>query len=162
MSPDIICIVETWLSPDISDSEVSLPHNLCFRYDRDRHGGSVAVYVKSSLSASVLPSPVNLELILLSIKFNQYHFTLSNFYHPPNRNQDLDVLIEFFSSLDLNLFHNFFLVGDFNIDFNKSSNSRLKLLDFSESLGLHQIISEPTHFAHSGSPSTIDLIFAPI
>ena len=70
LSPDIICIVETWLSPDISDSEVSLPHNLCFWYNRDRHGGSVAVYVKSSLSASVLPSPVNLELILLSIKFS--------------------------------------------------------------------------------------------
>ena len=40
-SPDLICIVETWLSPDISNPEISLAgYQLC-RLDRDRHGGGV-------------------------------------------------------------------------------------------------------------------------
>ena len=40
-SPDIICVVETWLSNSISDYEIILPGYQCVRCDRDRHGGGV-------------------------------------------------------------------------------------------------------------------------
>ena len=46
-SPDIICIVETWLSNSISDNEIVLPGYQCVRCDRDRHGGGVLMYIKS-------------------------------------------------------------------------------------------------------------------
>ena len=59
-SPDIICVVETWLSPEISDSEVSIPNYLLFRLDRSRHGAGIAVFIKSTLSVSPLPFAPNL------------------------------------------------------------------------------------------------------
>ena len=37
--PHIVCIVETWLSSDISDSDQ------LFRLDRNRHGGGMGMYV---------------------------------------------------------------------------------------------------------------------
>ena len=35
------------------------------------------------------------------------------------------------------------------------------LLDFTNSIGLSQIVKEPTHYSHSGIPSIIDRIFVP-
>ena len=36
---DVICVVETWLSAEILDAEISLCGYQCFRRDRNRHGG---------------------------------------------------------------------------------------------------------------------------
>ena len=43
-SPDIICVVETWLSNSLSDYEIVLPGYQYVRCDRDRHGGGVLMY----------------------------------------------------------------------------------------------------------------------
>ena len=43
-NPDIVCLVETWLSADILDTEVSIPNYSILRLDRNRHGGGVALY----------------------------------------------------------------------------------------------------------------------
>lgn len=48
--PDIVCLVETWLSVDILDSEVFIPNYSVVRLDRNRHGGGVLVYVHSSIT----------------------------------------------------------------------------------------------------------------
>ena len=37
-NPDIVCITETWLSPEIGDLEVTIPDYSCIRLDRNRHG----------------------------------------------------------------------------------------------------------------------------
>ena len=56
-SPDLICIVETWLSPDISNPEISLAgYQLCC-LDRDRHDGGVLIYIKDILKFFLLPTP---------------------------------------------------------------------------------------------------------
>ena len=52
--PDIICVVETWLSSDISDSELEITNYQIFRRDRDRHGGGVLMYVHSSFAVNHL------------------------------------------------------------------------------------------------------------
>ena len=45
-SPDIVCIVETWLDDTILDSEIAIQgYHLC-RLDRSRHGGGVLIYVR--------------------------------------------------------------------------------------------------------------------
>ena len=45
-SPDLICIVESWLSDDIPNAEISLiGYHLC-RLDKNRHGGGVVVYTR--------------------------------------------------------------------------------------------------------------------
>ena len=47
--PHIICLTETWLSSDISDSEVSISGYNLYRADRDRHGGGILMYIDSRL-----------------------------------------------------------------------------------------------------------------
>ena len=36
-----------------------------------------------------------------------------------------------------------------------------KLLDFTNSIGLSQVVKEPTHYSYSRTPSIVDLIFVP-
>ena len=55
--PHIICIVETWLSSEITECEISIPSFQLFRCDRNRHGGGVLAYVSNMFSVTVLPSP---------------------------------------------------------------------------------------------------------
>ena len=43
--PHIVCIVETWLSSDISDVELFLTGYQLFRFDRNQHGGGILMYV---------------------------------------------------------------------------------------------------------------------
>ena len=40
-NPDLICIVEAWLSADITVAEVDISGYIPCRRDRDRHGGGV-------------------------------------------------------------------------------------------------------------------------
>ena len=37
----VICVVETWLSAEILDAEISIQGYQCFKRDRNRHGGGV-------------------------------------------------------------------------------------------------------------------------
>ena len=53
-SPDIICIVESWLSSEIENNEITIDNYQLVRHDRNRHGGGVLMYVKSCLSVNVL------------------------------------------------------------------------------------------------------------
>ena len=113
------------------------------------------------LSFKVIPSPLNLDLILLSISISNYSHTLGSFYWPPNDNGSLDILTNFLTSLSHDCMKNFFLTGDFNINFMSPSPLLTKLLNFTNSIGLSQVVKEPTHYSHLGTPSIIDLIFVP-
>ena len=89
-NPDIVCIVETWLSDDILDNEISFPGFHVYRFDRNRHGGGVALYIRNHVSAKVLPiqlsNVVNHELEILTVSLYHLSFKagLSVFYCPPN------------------------------------------------------------------------------
>ena len=50
----VVCIVETWLGEEITDSEISLPDYQLYRLDRNRHGGGVLMYVHKSFLCKVL------------------------------------------------------------------------------------------------------------
>ena len=54
---DVICITETWLSPEVPDSVYQMPDFLIFRRDRlDRMGGGVMFYVRPCLNPrSIVP-----------------------------------------------------------------------------------------------------------
>ena len=97
-SPDIICIVESWLSSEISNLEISLPNFLYFRLVRNCHGGGIVVFVKLHLSVSPLPLPLNnLEFLPLQITCHHLSFTLGTFYCPPNLDGDLNLLVDVLS-----------------------------------------------------------------
>ena len=66
--PGIVCIVESWLSEDIEDSELKIPDYQVLRLDRNRHGGGILIFVHNSLTYNVISKgPSNLELMLISV-----------------------------------------------------------------------------------------------
>ena len=67
------------------------------------------------------------------------------------------------SNLSSSILSNLILVGDFNVNYTSSSTSPLflELKSLAESYSLSQVISDPTHFSHAGTPSIIDLAFIP-
>ena len=160
-SPDIICIVESWLSSDICDSELSLPGFSLFRRDRNRHGGGILVYVKSTLSPSIISynSSSPIELLLISVKPKHSSFTLAVFYRPPSSPNALNTLQTALESLPHSTLLNLVLLGDFNVDYTSPSPALNQILALSDLFSLDQIVSHPTHFSPSGSPSLIDLVF---
>ena len=84
-NPDIICIVETWLSSEISDNELAIDNYQIFRLNRDCHGGGVIMYVHSSLCPKILSAgPNNLELLIISIspQNSSCKVCVSLFYQP--------------------------------------------------------------------------------
>ena len=86
--PDIVCIVETWLDDRVSDSELSLDNYQLFRFDRNRHGGGVAIYVCNFLSCNIIVQggPHRLEFLSLSISSPSFvnKFCICLFYRPPS------------------------------------------------------------------------------
>ena len=63
--PQLVCIVETWLSTDIIDNEIYLCDYQIQRLDRNRHGGGILMYTHCSLSYKILlqGGPHNLEFL---------------------------------------------------------------------------------------------------
>ena len=67
-NPGIVCVVETWLSSDMGDSELSIPNYQVIRLDHNRHGGGVLMYVHNCLSYKVIvKGPATLEFLVLSV-----------------------------------------------------------------------------------------------
>lgn len=52
--PTAVCVVETWLSEDIADAEISLFNYSVIRLDRYRRGGGIAIYVGSNIEVETL------------------------------------------------------------------------------------------------------------
>ena len=82
--PLVICIVESWLSHDISDDELNINGYQIHRLDRNRHGGGVLVYTHMSLLYKYLPAGHSeLELISISPHSPGNH-CISVLYRPPS------------------------------------------------------------------------------
>ena len=146
-SPDVVCIVETWLDDTISNSEIFIQgYSLC-RLDRSRHGGGVLFFVKSMFTYSLLfKGTPDFECLIMSVKCSVGtsgpDFTVALFYRPPNSSHALlDTLFTilcncFLSSCKV------FLVGDFNIDYLVPTTPLYhKLLSIVSSFNLTQVVS---------------------
>ena len=51
-----VCVVETWLSEEISDAEISIPDYSVIRLDRNRHGDGIAIHVRNNNTQLYSPS----------------------------------------------------------------------------------------------------------
>ena len=112
-------IVESWLSENIDDNEISIDNYHITRLDRSRHGGGVLAYVHNSLTCEILlKGPNDLELIALLV--SSVHTTAKHciLYRPPSSP------VSFFDNLCTTLHHlspprfsNFVLIGDLNVKF---------------------------------------------
>jgi len=125
LQPTIICVVETWLSDQVTDPEISIEGYITHRLDRNRHGGGVIVYIDSCVSAELLMvGPSNLEFLSISVTspYSTHKHCISVFYRPPSSSPAIfDNVFTVIQQLNLSSFSSFVLIGDFNIDFYNSS-----------------------------------------
>ena len=62
--PTAVYVVETWLSEDISDAEISISDHSIISLDRNRHGGGIGIYVQNNVMVNTpLYSPSGLEFL---------------------------------------------------------------------------------------------------
>ena len=118
----------------------------------------------SSLSPLLVSLPSNSsELLLSSITHRKHRLFIGTFYRPPSSTMAISSLLSLLSNLSSSILSNLILVGDFNVNYVSSSSSPffLELKSFADSYSLSQVISDPTHFSHAGTPSIIDLAFIP-
>ena len=160
-NPHVVCITETWLDSTIMDSELYIPDFDIVRLDRNRHGGGVIIYFRSTFICNLLfMGDVNFECIVVSLRVDFCNFYVCLLYRPPSEQQVLDTLFSTLCTLNSNVFSNFYLVGDFNIDVSNHNHPLFsKLFCITSSFLLYQVVKSFTHFNQSGNHSIIDLAF---
>jgi len=162
--PSVICVVETWLSEEVSDQEISLSDYQVTRLDRNRHGGGIVIYVHNAISVGVLLSgPNELEFLAVSLcspNSTRKHCIALLYRSPSCPVSFFDNFCNALHFLNPSRFTNFTLIGDFNIDFCNSSHPYFhKLLAITQLFSLSQVVNSPTHFNSNGNHTLIDLIF---
>ncbi len=159
--PDVIVVTETWLKPDISNSEY-MPNNSNFSvYRKDRPGktvgGGVLIAVRNSLvSECVDELDSDCEIVWVKLKLiDSKDLYVGAFYRPPS-NKETD-LCELEKSIKRLQSTNSIvcLCGDFNlpgiswetdsaITGSKNIDLSNKLLEIKDDAGLTQMIDTPT------------------
>jgi len=147
--PDVVCITESWLCPEIQESEVSLPGYQQLRLDRGRHGGGVIMYISYKFTVKRLPSHPLIELLTITLHSGNYKSCLSLFYRHPCSSMDvLFALQSYLESCNVSQFTSFVLLGDFNINVLDVSHPLCSFLcNFSSLFGLSQVVESPTHIS---------------
>ena len=69
----VLSLNETLLDYSFDDSELMLNGFSIFRYDRDRHGGGVCLYVKDSLSPTLIKNIRNISSESIWVRITSYH-----------------------------------------------------------------------------------------
>ena len=161
-SPDVICIVETWLSSDVSDNELVISDYQILRRDRDRHGGGVMMYVHSSLAVHSHACVIDAELLIVSVSLSKFSpkFCIALYYRPPSAGVDsFDCLSRNLYNLHPSSFSKFILVGDFNVNF-LCAHSHL-YTNLMYSLSPFKVVESGTR-ANQHNVSLLDLIFVSV
>lgn len=162
---DVLAINESKLDDSIKNCELYIPGYEITRRDRNRNGGGVCFYIKTSINF-VIRRDLNLndlENLCLEIqKPCSKPFLVVTWYRPPCASAELfshyqyETLVGKLDSLDLE----YYLMGDLNCNMASAhfdTNTRL-LCEISDTYGLQQLITEPTRITESSS-SLIDVIF---
>ena len=160
----IVGISETWLTSQVLDACLSIPHYVLIRKDVAgniaKHG--VCLYVKKNLNFVEIVNNVPNTLIVFLPEFSLYFVSI---YRPPSYTDiENDVLLSFL--LEFCLGKNVLLVGDFNLPtirwnedlvYQGLSPNDLKFYNCFNALGLTQWVQEPTYFS---SGNILDLILS--
>ena len=170
---DLIVIVETQIDSTVDEDRLSLDG---YMFLKDKHPqnvkiGGVGLYVRDSLPSKNRSDLVTLpECIVREIHLNRKKYFSVVVYRSPSQNHsEFENFMTNFELL-LSKMHaenpfSVIITGDFNCHSsqwweNDIENNEGKLFEIMTSdLGLHQLISEPTHLMNE-SKSCIDLIFS--
>ena len=168
--PDIILGNETWLTPEIKNSEIFPDSFDAVRKDRasDAHGGVFIAFKSDLLCTETLELDINCEIVWCKLNIIGCRtLYLGSFYRPPDK-IDNEYLEEFNSSLSrimLNRNAHVLVGGDFNcgdIEWShmqvphgvQKRQSQQQLLDIIGEHCLTQVVNIPTR-----NDKTLDLLF---
>ena len=180
---EIFTLSETWLTQSIPDALVSIQTYNVVRLDRSwsdknnpfniKKGGGLACYLREGINYSDTKlsnlncSCADLEMQWISVNIkNVRPLVIVNAYRPPSGDykKACTLISEAFLRADLKDNTEYYMLGDFNIDFDDKKSPAFKELDFtSRSLGLIQLIPVPTRFYLSNGVikhSRLDLVFS--
>ena len=160
---DVLAINESKLDDSIKNCELYIPGYEIIRSDRNRNGGGVCFYIKTSINF-VTRRDLNLndlENLCLEIqKPCSKPFLVVTWYRRHCSSAELfsqyETLVGKLDSLDLE----YYLMGDLKCNMASAhfdTNTPL-LCEISDTYGLRQLITEPTRIIESSS-SLIDVIF---
>jgi hypothetical protein len=147
LNPDVAILTETWLSSNITDDLISIPHYSIYRKDRpsDKRGGGVCIYITNNLKHTPLSYLNNSEFesFWTLLKPNRLPRGISSIilaavYHPPNADDKL-LHNHFHDCLDRALIKHpnsaIILAGDFN---------QFKQTSTCSSFNLKNVVLQPT------------------
>jgi len=143
---DVFGLTETWLNEQISSINIKIDGFDFLRCDRGKRGGGVGIYIRSSINYSVLRYAGETEQIWLTLRRGGVWASFSVVYRPPT--YDYKAFLDGFESMISQVIPKVeyvFSVGDFNVNLlNNDTIEARSVIDFLESVGLTQIINEPT------------------
>ena len=155
-SLDALMLNETKLDEHIPASFCNHTSYKCYRYDRNRNGGGIMVYIKKKFDICFFEKMTFCEGLRFTLKFQNTKVNLVSIYKPPHQNgsEFLDNLEEYITTFNLN--DDLFIIGDLNMNL---LNKRCKLNDFLKSLELKNWIEKPTRITNETyfSESLIDV-----
>ena len=165
LSPDYFVLAETKINDEFADSQFLLEnyeiHNRC---DRTKNGGGLIEYVRKGLPHQTMKifQTKESESIFSEITVKNIKWFVVGIYRLPNDSNMNKFFEEMTTSLDMALqkYGNCIIMGDFNIDMDKSdSPACAQLNDFCDIFDLANMINEKTCFSKNHS-SRIDLILS--
>ena len=171
----MIGILESKLHSTVLDSEIYTENYKILHFDRNRHEGGVACYIRSGISCklnSFLPNEIkNITLDILMPHMKP--ITIGIIYRPPNLSKFLKIFEENLPKLSAR-YHEIYFLGTFNINISenrkyvldKSSSNNKNLDSFTKKyheyctlFGLKQLIKCPTRVT-CNSCSILDHVLA--
>ena len=164
----VIGISESKLDNTLLDPEICIENHEILGFDKNRHGGGVATYIRSYRLNFLLRNEI--ENITFDILMpHTKPITVGIIYRPPNQSKFLDIFEENLPKLNTS-YREIYFLGDFNINlfengkyvFDKSSSNNKNLDSFTKKyheystlFGLKQLIKSPTRVTCNSS-SIID------
>ena len=155
---DILIVTETKLDSTFPTSQLMIDgYSEPYRFDRNRNGGGVLVYIREDILSRLLVDQKllhDIEGIFIELNLRKKKWLLFGSYHPPSQSDEyffhqvkkrLDMHSKFYES--------YMLIGDFNVEESKPC-----LPQFHFEIKAIKIVKEPTCYKSLSNPSCIELV----
>ena len=149
---DILIVAETKIDRTFPSSQFYINgFKEPFRFDRDKNGGGLLIYVREGVPAKLKTDfklPSNIECGIIEINLNKKKWLLLGIYRPPSQQEEY-----FFNEIGKALDNysttneNFIIVGDFNTEENGQN-----IRNFLDAHELNNLVKSPT--CHKSDSST--------
>ena len=154
---DVLVITETKLDSSFPKGQFLIEgFSEPYRFDRNRHGGGILIYVREDISSKELKKytfPGDIEGIFVEINLRKVKWLLFGSYHPPSQSDNY-YFDNVTNALDLycQTYDKLLLIGDFNAEDSEPCLSRFLYEHNSKNL-----VKDKTCFKSLENPSCIDL-----